>query len=148
MKGKILMVNGPNLNMLGKREPDKYGEETLEEIVKWIKKEAEERGYELLHFQSNSEGEIIDFIQREGREAVGLIINAGAYTHTSIAIRDAILSVGIPTVEVHLSNIFSREPFRHISYISDIAIGVITGFKKYSYYLGLLALINYIEERR
>lgn len=144
---RILLVNGPNLNMLGMREPDKYGSITLEEIVNRCKSIASRYGYEILHFQSNIEGEIVSFIQREGVNAKGMVINAGAYTHTSIAIRDAILSVNIPFVEVHLSNVYARESFRHKSFLSDIAIGVITGFKENSYYSGILCLLGYLGER-
>ncbi|MGC8765000.1 MAG: type II 3-dehydroquinate dehydratase [Brevinematia bacterium] len=144
MDKKILVVNGPNLNMLGIREPEKYGKTSLNEIVEKLTLKFNSLGYKIIHFQSNHEGEIIDFIQKEGHKASGLVINAGAYTHTSIAIRDAILSVSIPCVEVHLSNIFKREDFRKISYISDIALGVISGFGAYVYELGVLALINYI----
>ncbi|MCX8028639.1 MAG: type II 3-dehydroquinate dehydratase [Brevinematales bacterium] len=143
---KILVVNGPNLNMLGVREPDKYGIKNLESIIDKIKGIANSYGYEILHFQSNSEGEIISFIQKEGISASGMIINAGAYTHTSIAIRDAILSVNIPFVEVHLSNVYKREKFRNRSYLSDIAIGVVTGFMENSYYAGLLLLLAYLGE--
>lgn len=146
MGNKILLVNGPNLNMLGTREPDKYGHLTLNEIVENLKIIAKENGFILKDFQSNHEGEIIDFIHKEGLSAKGLIINAGAYTHTSIAIRDSILSVSIPFVEVHLSNIYKREDFRKKSYLSDIAIGIISGFGNYVYELGLLALIKHIEE--
>ncbi|MGC8771523.1 MAG: type II 3-dehydroquinate dehydratase [Brevinematia bacterium] len=145
MDNKILLINGPNLNMLGTREPDKYGHLTLNEIVENLKRIAKEQGFILKDFQSNHEGEIIDFIHKEGLSAKGLIINAGAYTHTSIAIRDSILSVSIPFVEVHLSNVYKREDFRKKSYLSDIAIGVISGFGHYVYELGLLALIKYIE---
>lgn len=143
---RLLLVNGPNLNMLGIREPDKYGTLKLEDIVIRCREIASNYGYEIIDFQSNSEGEIVSFIHREGINAKGMIINAGAYTHTSIAIRDAILSVNIPFVEVHLSNIFKREGFRHHSYLSDIAVGVITGFKQYSYYVGLLCLLSYLGE--
>lgn len=144
---RIIVVNGPNLNMLGVREPDKYGNTRLEEIISKCREIAKSYGYEILDFQSNTEGEIVSFIQREGINASGMVINAGAYTHTSIAIRDAILSVKIPFVEVHISNIFSREPFRHHSYLSDIAIGVISGFGENSYYFGLLHLLSYLGEK-
>lgn len=147
MSNVILLVNGPNLNLLGIREPDKYGTNSLPIIIKALKSKAKELGYSLKDFQSNHEGEIIDFIQREGLTACGLIINPGAYTHTSIAIRDAILSVGIPTVEVHISNIYKREAFRQKSFISDIAVGVITGFGDFSYHLGLLGLVNFLKSR-
>lgn len=147
MAETILLVNGPNLNMLGEREPDKYGKATLNDIVGGVKKICSIRGFELADFQSNSEGGIIDFIQKHGKTAAGLLINAGALTHTSIAIRDAILSVNIPCVELHLSNIFKREAFRHESYLSDIAIGMITGFGENSYYLAATALIDFLEKR-
>jgi 3-dehydroquinate dehydratase-2 len=143
---KILIINGPNLNMLGAREPDKYGSRKLDDIVVGVKKIAAELGYTAAHFQSNSEGDIVSFIQSEGIFASGMIINAGAYTHTSIAIRDAILSVGIPFVEVHLTNIYKREEFRHHSTLSDIAAGVVAGFGADSYEWGLRALINILEK--
>lgn len=147
MSKKILLVNGPNLNMLGVREPEKYGSLSLNEIVESLTKIAGETGFVLKSFQSNHEGEIIDFIQMEGPSSKGLIINAGAYTHTSIAIRDAILSVSIPFVEVHLSNIYKREGFRQKSFLSDIAVGVICGFGYYVYELGFYALVNYLENK-
>jgi 3-dehydroquinate dehydratase-2 len=144
---KILLVNGPNLNMLGIREKSVYGNVSLQTIVARLTEQAAQLGYHLSAFQSNSEGDIISFLHHEGLTAKGLIINAGAYTHTSIAIRDAILAVQLPFVEIHLSNIYAREEFRHHSYLADKAIGVITGFGDYSYYLGLLALHHYLEER-
>ena len=147
MNGTILFVNGPNLNMLGTREPEKYGHTTLSDITQNIEKIAGESGYKLLPFQSNSEGKIIDFIQQEGADAAGMILNAAAYTHTSVAIRDAILSVQIPFVEVHISNIFKRESFRQHSYLSDIAIGMVTGFGDYSYVLGIKALVNSLDKK-
>ena len=147
MNGTILLVNGPNLNMLGTREPEKYGHTTLIDITQNIEKIAGESGYKLLPFQSNSEGKIIDFIQQEGADAAGMILNAAAYTHTSVAIRDAILSVQIPFVEVHISNIFKRESFRQHSYLSDIAIGMVTGFGDYSYVLGIKALVNSLDKK-
>ncbi|NPV01566.1 MAG: type II 3-dehydroquinate dehydratase [Brevinematales bacterium] len=143
---RILIINGPNLNMLGTREPDKYGSRNLDDIVGSVKKIAADLGYTAPHFQSNSEGDIVNYIQSEGISASGIIINAGAYTHTSIAIRDAILAVGIPFVEVHLTNIYKREEFRHHSYLSDIAAGVIAGFGADSYEWGLRALINILEK--
>ena len=131
---KILVVNGPNLNMLGKREKSIYGEMTLESINDMLLKKA--NGKVLLEFfQSNHEGDIVGMIHRT--DADGIIINAGAYTHTSIAIRDALLAVSKPVVEVHLSNVFTREEFRHRSYISGIAKGVITGFGAMSYVFAL-----------
>jgi len=143
----ILLVNGPNLNMLGTREPDKYGHTTLVEIVERLTHKATAEGYTLRHFQSNSEGELISFIHHQGQKARGLLINAGAYTHTSIAIRDAILAVQIPFIEIHLSNIYAREAFRHHSYLADKAIGVISGFGDFSYDLGLMAMIHYLRRQ-
>jgi len=131
---KILVVNGPNLNMLGRREKGIYGDVTLDSICEQMRLLADGR-CELEFFQSNHEGDIIDMIHRT--DASGIIINAGAYTHTSIAIRDALLSVSLPVVEVHLSNVYARESFRHKSYISDIAKGVIAGFGAKSYLLAL-----------
>lgn len=145
---KLLLVNGPNLNLLGKREPDKYGRESLEEIEEELQTMAKQVGISLQSFQSNSEGALVDFIQREGQVADGMIINAGAYTHTSIAIRDAILAVQIPFVEVHLSNVYRRESFRHHSYLSDIAIGVIAGFGKKSYELAMLSMVDFLEKNQ
>lgn len=146
MDKTLLLVNGPNLNLLGTREPDKYGTVTLAQIEERIVKKAKLSGYEVTTYQSNSEGEIVTFIQ-QNKSAHGLMINAGAYTHTSVAIRDAVLSVGIPCVELHLSNIFKRESFRHHSYLTDISIGIISGFGDYSYDLALQGIINYIENR-
>jgi 3-dehydroquinate dehydratase-2 len=130
---KILVVNGPNLNLLGTREPDTYGKETLKDIIGRLKKTAEVQKSEIYSFQSNHEGELVDFIQSKGQSADYLIINPAAFTHTSVALRDAVLSVGIKTIEIHISNIFSREPFRHKSYISDIAECVISGMGTYGY---------------
>ncbi len=141
----ILFVNGPNLNMLGIREPDRYGHMSLAQIESGMKDKAHALGFILKTFQSNGEGELVSFIQAEGRNAKGLIINAGAYTHTSIAIRDAILSVQLPFVEVHMSNIFSREQFRSLSYLSGIAVGIISGFGAYSYELAVEAMAQYLK---
>lgn len=136
---KILVINGPNLNMLGKREPEIYGSETLEDLEKLLNNEAKDLNCELEFCQSNHEGDIIDKIQQT--DAKGIILNAGAYTHTSIAIRDAISSVKTPVIEVHLSNIHSREEFRHKSMIAPVCIGQICGFKFDSYVLALKGLI-------
>lgn len=141
---KVLVVNGPNLNMLGKREKDYYGTVTLDGIIEKLTSTAKELGVNLDFFQSNSEGEIIDKIQQSS-DIDGLIMNLGAYTHTSIAIRDALLLLNKPFVEVHLSNVFQREAFRHKSYISDIAVGVIAGFKEDSYLLALKGLVNILK---
>jgi 3-dehydroquinate dehydratase-2 len=141
----LLLINGPNLNMLGIREVAKYGQTSLPEIEDSMKIKAGKLGFSLKTYQSNSESGLVGFIQNEGLKAKGLVINAGAYTHTSIAIRDAILSVGIPFVEVHMSNIFAREEFRTFSYLSGIALGIISGFGKFSYDLGLEAIADYIK---
>lgn len=141
---KILVVHGPNLNLLGKREPEKYGTKTLEEINNAIKKLASELGVEVLFFQSNCEGELVNRIQESDFD--GILINPASYTHTSIAIREAILAVTKACVEVHLSNIFAREEFRHHSYIAPIAIGQICGFSHESYLLGLRALVSHLKK--
>lgn len=133
---KILIINGPNINMLGKREPGHYGGITFMELEELIRERAEKHGIAIDFFQSNSEGDIVTCIQ-QAESYDGIIINAGAYTHTSIAIRDALLSIKAKFIEVHLSNVFAREPFRHQSYLSDIALGVIAGFKEDSYLLAL-----------
>ena len=142
----LLVLHGPNLNLLGKREPHIYGSVTLEEINHFLVKEAERLGATVVCFQSNHEGVLVDKIQEALGKYQGIIINAGAYTHTSVAIRDAIAAVKIPTVEVHLSNIYQRESFRHHSYIAPIAIGQISGFGPNSYRLGLQALIDYLRQ--
>ena len=141
---KILLLNGPNLNMLGVREPEKYGSLTLESIENSIIELGNKNNVEIECFQSNHEGEIIDKIQQTTCD--GLIINAGGFTHTSVAIRDAISSVGIPTVEVHMTNIHAREEFRHTSLISGVSIGQVVGFKEKSYEYALLGLIDYLKK--
>ena len=134
---KILVVNGPNLNLLGKREPEIYGNQTLDKLNETLKKLAADLGYELKIFQSNSEGAIIDFIQKEAPDAKGLIINPGAFTHYSYAIRDAVKSVKVETIEVHLSNIYAREEFRHKSVIAPVCRGQLSGFGFYGYAMAL-----------
>jgi 3-dehydroquinate dehydratase-2 len=136
---KIVVINGPNLNMLGEREPGVYGAETLEEINEWLAREAATLGLDLTFFQSNVEGEIVTAVQNAGRTggADGVVLNAGAYTHYSIAIRDAVAAVNAPVVEVHLSNVYAREDFRHVSVIGPVCKGVIAGFGKDSYLLAL-----------
>jgi 3-dehydroquinate dehydratase II len=141
----ILVLHGPNLNLLGKREPNLYGNTTLDEINLLLLEEASFLGIALETLQSNHEGVLVDAIHDSWGKHQGIIINAGAYTHTSVAIRDALLGVKIPTVEVHLSNIYQRETFRHHSYIAPVAIGQISGFGAQSYRLGLLALVNYLQ---
>ncbi len=138
---KILVIHGPNLNLLGTRESDIYGTKTLEEINSSLQQLAAELGTELSIEQSNHEGEIVDIIQN-GKKYDALIINPAAYTHTSVAIRDAIAAVEIPAVELHLSNIYKREEFRHKSLISPVAHGQISGFGPESYLLGLRAAVS------
>lgn len=142
---KIFLLNGPNLNLLGTRDPVTYGATTLDEIVKRVCEEAKTLGYTVFAFQSNSEGELVDTIQQAGRDALGIIINPGAYTHTSVAIHDALEAVSLPTIEVHLSNIFKRESFRHHSYVSPVASGVICGLGAQGYLLALSALAGLIK---
>jgi len=142
---QLLALHGPNLNLLGTREPGQYGTATLEQIQERTIGQAARRGYHLVHFQSNHEGALVDQIHLAPGKFSGILINPAAYTHTSVALRDALLAVGLPVVEVHLSNIYRREPFRHHSYIADIAVGQISGFGPDSYYLGLAALINHLE---
>ncbi|MBQ9080385.1 MAG: type II 3-dehydroquinate dehydratase [Clostridia bacterium] len=124
---KILVINGPNINMLGIREPDIYGKETFADVIEKIKKHAEQRGVEVGFFQSNHEGALVDEIQAAYQVYDGIVINPGAYTHTSIAIADAISAVAIPTVEIHISDVDKREAFRHISYIRPLCVGCIKG---------------------
>ncbi len=142
---RILVIHGPNLNLLGGREPGIYGSQTLSQIDAQLHELAGEMGAELKIIQSNSEGEIVSFIGQNADWADGIVINPAAYTHTSVAIRDAIAAVDLPTVEVHLSNVFRREEFRHFSYISPVATGVICGFGAQSYTLAIEAVIREIE---
>lgn len=144
---KIAVINGPNLNLLGTREPELYGSQTLADIEITIAAQAKTLKRDLTCFQSNSEGEIITFIQSLAKRCDMLIVNAGALTHTSIGIRDAILGVGIPMIEVHLSNIYKREEFRRTSYLSDIAVGLIAGFGPKSYVLALEAANDYLRRK-
>lgn len=140
---KILVLHGPNLNLLGTREPEIYGRETLAEINRQLTGLAQAGGHELICFQSNAEHELIDRIQQGREERTALILfNPGAFTHTSIALRDALAAVAIPFIEVHLSNVHAREPFRRHSYLSDIAVGVICGFGADSYRLALEAAMR------
>ena len=144
---KVTMLNGPNLNLLGVREPDEYGNCTLDEIVSNCSKLSNKNGFTLKSLQSNSETELINWIQLSlDDETEGLIINPGAYGHTSVGLRDAFLAVSLPFVEIHISNIFSREEFRRRTLLSDIAIGVVSGFGSYSYTLGLQALFNHLTK--
>lgn len=143
---KILVLNGPNLNLLGTREPSVYGSTTLAEINQQLQAIAVAAGVELVTFQSNAEGELVDRVQAAKPEGVGMIvINPGAYTHTSIALRDAFAAVAIPFIEVHLSNVHAREPFRQQSYLSDVAVGVITGLGADGYHFALEAAIRRLK---
>lgn len=144
----LLVLHGPNLNLLGQREPEIYGKTTLEGINRLLEQEAHSLQVELSIIQSNHEGVLVDAIHSAFGQHQGLLINAGAYTHTSIALRDAISGVGIPTVEVHLSNIYRREAFRHHSLIAAVAIGQISGFGAESYPLGLRALVHYLQGQK
>ncbi|MDC0602687.1 type II 3-dehydroquinate dehydratase [Aliiglaciecola sp.] len=136
---KFLLLNGPNLNMLGKREPEIYGSQTLDEIVQALTVSAQSHGIELEHLQSNAEHELVTKIQQSMGQVDFILINPGAFTHTSVAIRDALLSVSIPFIEVHLSNVHAREEFRRHSYLSDVAQGVICGLGSYGYEAALIA---------
>jgi 3-dehydroquinate dehydratase-2 len=145
MAKKILIIHGPNLNLLGAREPKVYGKVTLDRINAELKKIAKSEGVTIDTVQTNIEGEIVSIIQKAKKKYGAIVINPGGYTHYSVAIRDAIASVKIPTVEVHLSNIYSREEFRQKSVIAPVAAGQITGFGKNSYVLGLRAAIDLIK---
>jgi 3-dehydroquinate dehydratase-2 len=138
-KKNILILNGPNLNLLGQRQPEIYGKLTLTDIEKHVRTLAKELDVEIDFRQSNSEAELVTWIQEAANRFNAIVINPAAYTHTSLAMRDAISAVGIPTVEIHISNIHKREPFRHHSYIAEVAIGQIAGFGAESYLLGLRA---------
>lgn len=146
MTAQILVLNGPNLNLLGRREPEIYGRETLADIEAACRRRAEALGLGLDWRQSNAEGELVDWIQEAAGLFAAIIINAGAYTHTSIAILDALAAAGVPVIEVHLSNIFRREDFRHVSYVSKAAVGVICGLGPLGYELAIEAAAK-IEER-
>jgi 3-dehydroquinate dehydratase-2 len=142
---KILVLHGPNLNLLGTREPEIYGRHSLAEINQMLSKQAAAAGHELTAKQSNAEHELIDWVQQARGQYAAIIINPAAFTHTSIALRDAVLAVGIPLIEVHLSNVHKREAFRQHSYFSDIAVGVICGFGVTGYSLALTAAIELIN---
>jgi 3-dehydroquinate dehydratase-2 len=148
MAKPIFVLNGPNLNLLGTREPEIYGRDTLDDIRMKCEAKAKALGFAIDFRQSNHEGELVAWIQEARGGASGLIVNAGAFTHTSIAMLDALLACQVPSVEVHLSNIFTREPFRHHSYISKAVKGVICGFGALSYELAIEALARLIKDRR
>jgi 3-dehydroquinate dehydratase-2 len=141
-KPSLLVIHGPNLNLLGSREPETYGTTTLADIDEALAELAGELGYDLSSYQSNSEGDLVSTIQSAGDKHAGILINPAAYTHTSVAIRDAVLAVGVPVVEVHLSNIHRREEFRQRSLLADVAVGQVVGFGAASYELGLRALVG------
>ena len=141
----ILVIHGPNLNMLGRREPDTYGHTTLADINSEVKKLGVQLGLEVSMFQSNHEGDIVDTIQKAVGNVAGLIINPAAFTHTSIAIRDALILLAVPIIEVHISNIHRREPFRHHSYMADVATGQIIGLGVNGYYLALRAMADLVR---
>ena len=142
----ILLVHGPNLNLLGKRQPEIYGTQTLDNINHYLIQVAQKQGVGLKTFQSNHEGAIVSEIGDNIDWADGILINPAAYTHTSVAIRDALSAVTLPVIEIHLSNIYKREGFRHHSYVSPIAVGVISGFGSHSYELALNAMINILQQ--
>lgn len=142
----IGVLHGPNLNLLGRREPEVYGRTTLGEIDARLIEVAAELGVAVEAFQSNAEGELIDWIHAQADRVAGFVVNAGAYTHTSVALRDALVGVGRPFVEVHLSNVYAREPFRRRSLLAPVAVGVVTGFGAESYVLGLIGLVRRLRE--
>lgn len=144
----IRLINGPNLNLLGTREPDTYGTTTLAEIEQTVAQRARELGHEFDAFQSNSEAELVDHIQKAGQACDFIIFNPGAFTHTSLALRDAILAVDVPFIEIHISNVHAREEFRHRSYFSDVAVGTIIGLGPQGYELALLSANEYLQNQK
>ncbi len=144
-KKKIHIINGPNLNLLGSRQPEIYGSQTLDDIEQLCSSKAKSLGFEIVFLQSNAEGELVELIQEAGATGSGIIINAAAYTHTSIAILDALKACDVVCIEVHLSNVFAREEFRHKSYVSQAVTGMICGFGARGYELALEALAEHVE---
>lgn len=144
--GKILIVHGPNLNLLGEREPNVYGNQTYDALNEKVSSYVNSLGYECEVFQSNHEGAIVDRLHQARLDCVGVVLNAGAYTHYSYAIRDAIATIKIPVVEVHISNVHAREEFRRTSVISEVCSGTIAGFGRNSYLLGVKGLVDTLEE--
>jgi 3-dehydroquinate dehydratase-2 len=144
----ILLINGPNLNLLGTREPGTYGTTTLPEIEQKMAARAKELGHDFQAFQSNSESELVDCIQKNNKACAFIIFNPGAFTHTSVALRDAILAVDIPFIEIHISNVHAREEFRQKSYFSDVAVGTIIGLGPHGYELALLSAHEYLQNQQ
>lgn len=141
----IGVLHGPNLDLLGTREPERYGRETLEEIDARLARRASDRGVRLVTLQSNTEGELVDWIRECTPRVAGWLVDAGGLTHTSVVLRDALVASGRPFVEVHLSNVYAREPFRRRSYLSDVAVGVVCGFRGDSYLLALEGLLSHLD---
>lgn len=146
MTKKIAVLNGPNLNLLGTREPETYGSTTLAEIEALVSARAEAHSFDLDFRQTNIEGELVDWLQQAGKDCAGIILNAAAYTHTSIALHDAVAAINTPVIEVHLSNVFAREDYRHHSFISDVAVGVICGFGANGYLLAVDAIASMLRD--
>ncbi len=145
MTTSILILNGPNLNLLGTRQPEVYGRTTLADVEAMCAEKAKALGIAIDFRQSNHEGELVDWIHEAKGRHQGIVINAGAYTHTSVALADAIASVELPVAEVHISNIHQRETFRHVSYLSKVSVGMICGFGPYGYQMGIDALVNHLS---
>lgn len=146
MTQPIYIINGPNLNLLGTREPEVYGAQTLQDIEQLCREAAEALGHDIVFLQSNIEGELVDFIQKAGRDGAGIVINPAAYTHTSVALHDALKAVSVPSVEIHLSQPAKRESFRRRSFVAEAVHGTISGFGSDSYVLGVQALSNLLED--